>query len=92
MNIVYRWFPGYPLNEPVPHFTTIRYYFRHRFTKNIIKMVFAWILFEIQRSGYLFPETVYIDSTHIKANANIKKTIERVFADAKEKYVNMEVE
>ena len=47
MNIVYRWFPGYPLNEPVPIFTTIRYYFRHRFTKNIIKMVFAWILFEI---------------------------------------------
>lgn len=37
MNIAYRWFLGYLLNEPVPHFATISYNFRHRFSEDTIK-------------------------------------------------------
>ncbi|MGN0769861.1 MAG: hypothetical protein ACI4N0_03980 [Christensenellales bacterium] len=28
---------------------------------------------EVAETGYLFPKAVFIDGTHIKANANIKK-------------------
>ena len=38
-----------------------------------MQQVFDWILFEINNAGYLLPEAVFIDGTHIKASANIKK-------------------
>ena len=31
-NNCYRWFLGYPLQEEMPHFSTVSYNFRHRFT------------------------------------------------------------
>lgn len=44
MNIAYKWFLGYLLNEQTPHFSTISYNFKHRFTEQTIEEVFAWIL------------------------------------------------
>jgi hypothetical protein len=32
VNVAYRWFPGYTLQEETPHFSTVSYNFRHRFT------------------------------------------------------------
>lgn len=40
MNIAYRWFLGYTLNEELPHFSTVSYNFRHRFTEETIEGVF----------------------------------------------------
>ena len=34
-NICYRWFLGYTLQEETPHFSTVSYNFRHRFTAEI---------------------------------------------------------
>lgn len=79
LNIAYRWFLGYLLNEPIPHFATISYNFRHRFTEDTIEKIFTWILYEAQKSGYLSPEVVFLDGTHIKANANINKKIKKRF-------------
>lgn len=75
MNIAYRWFLGYPLNEKTPHFSTISYNFKHRFREETVGQIFAWILDEANDAGYLNPEAVFIDGTHIKANANFKKKI-----------------
>jgi hypothetical protein len=41
---------------------------------------------EIERAGYLSPETVFIDGTHIKANANIKKVIKKAVPQAAKRY------
>ncbi|MGL5514891.1 MAG: IS1182 family transposase [Sporomusa sp.] len=76
-NIAYRWFLGYSLNETVPHFATVSYNFVHRFTGETIQAVFAWILEEAAKVGYLSPETVFIDATHIKASANINKKVKK---------------
>jgi transposase len=76
-NIAFRWFLGYCLNESVPHFSTVSYNFLHRFKDDTIERVFRWILYEIESSGYLSPEMVFIDATHVKANANIKKKCKR---------------
>ena len=75
MNMVYRWFLGIPLNEKVPHFATISYNFKNRFTEETIEKIFCWILKEIERAGYLSPEVVFVDATHIKANVALKKRV-----------------
>ncbi len=86
MNVAYRWFLGYLMNEPIPHFSTISYNFKHRYTERTIEGIFYWILNEIERAGYLSPETVFIDGTHIKANANIKKVVKKAVPQAAKRY------
>ena len=73
LNIAYRWFLGYTLQEETPHFSTVSYNFRHRFTAETVDQLFNWILNEVTDAGYLSPKAVFIDGTHIKANANTKK-------------------
>lgn len=60
-NVCYRWFLGYSLNEEMPHFSTISYNFRHRFTEETVDQIFRWILEEVPAAGYLSPEAVFID-------------------------------
>ena len=36
LNVAYRWFLGYRLQEETPHFSTISYNFRHRFTTETV--------------------------------------------------------
>jgi transposase len=76
-NIYYRWFCGYLLNEHTPHFSTLSRNFKHRFNEEVVEKVFFWILSEINGAGYLSPEAVFIDGTHIKANANMKKAVKK---------------
>lgn len=86
MNIAYRWFLGYSMSQQLPHFATISYAFRHRFTEETIESVFRWILEEVEKAGYLRPETVFIDGTHIKANANLKKQVKKAIPNAAKAY------
>lgn len=73
VNVVYRWFLGYGLTEEPPHFSTVSYNFRHRFTAETVDKIFNWVLDEISEAGYLSPSAVFIDGTHIKASANNKE-------------------
>ena len=84
LNVAYRWFLGYRLQEETPHFSTISYNFKHRFTPETVNQIFDWILSEIAEAGYLYTYTVFVDGTHIKANANNKKVVkEEVEVEAK---------
>ncbi|RHT24891.1 hypothetical protein DW806_13230 [Butyricicoccus sp. AM32-19] len=73
MNMAYRWFIGYPLNEQVPHFSTVSYNFKHRFNTASVECIFRWVLKAAADEGYLDTEAIFVDSTHIKASANLKK-------------------
>ena len=86
MNIAYRWFLGYRVSESVPHFATVSYNFRHRFEENTVEKIFAWILEEVEAAGYLAPDVVFVDGTHIKANANLKKQIKAAIPAAAKAY------
>lgn len=86
LNVAYRWFLGYPLQEETPHFSTVSYNFRHRFTSETVEQVFGWILTEVAAAGYLSAKAVFIDGTHIKANANTKKQIKEVIPMASKHY------
>ena len=48
--------------------------------------VFAWILEEVAEAGYLSSKAVFIDGTHIKANANTKKRVKAVIPAASKHY------
>ena len=49
----------------------------------MIEKVFNWILFEINNKGYLSPEAVFIDGTHIKADLTIKSISRKIFQGCK---------
>ncbi len=86
MNMAYRWFLGYSLSDPLPHFSTISYNFKHRYTSETIERVFRWILWEANSAKCLTPEAVFIDGTHIKASANIHNKIKKTVPEAAVRY------
>ena len=86
VNVAYRWFLGYTMSQPLPHFATISYAFCHRFTAEVIEGVFRWILEEVARAGCLSAEVVFVDGTHIKANANLKKHVQKQIPIAAKRY------
>lgn len=86
LNTAYRWFLGYTLQEETPHFSTVSYNFRHRFTTETVDSIFSWILEEVANAGCLSPSAVFIDGTHIKANANLKKQVKAVIPVAAKRY------
>ena len=86
VNVAYRWFLGYTLQEETPHFSTVSYNFRNRFTAETVDQIFTWILNEIAEAGYLSPKAVFIDGTHIKASANTKKAVKAQIPVASKHY------
>lgn len=86
MNIAYRWFIGYDIDTPVPHFATISYAFATRFPSEIFAEIFAWILEAAVERGFVKAGTIFIDATHIKANANRKKQRKELVAKAARVY------
>ena len=86
LNVAYRWFLGYSFQEETPHFSTVSYNFRNRFTGETVDRIFSWILEEISCAGYLTPSAVFVDGTHIKANANTKKKYEEEVPVAAKRY------
>ena len=67
VNMAYRWFIGYPLNEQVPHFSTVSYNFKHHFNTASVEYIFRWVLKAAADEGYLDTEAIFVDGTHIKA-------------------------
>lgn len=73
VNVAYRWFLGFDLTTPIPHFATVSYAFTTRFPSEVFEKIFAWILENTVKKGYVDARTIFIDATHIKASANKKK-------------------
>ena len=69
----YRWFLGYGLLDEIPHFATVSYAFCKRFPEELTEEIFAHILNKALNLRLVDPQMVFIDGTHIKANANKKK-------------------
>jgi len=85
VNMAYRWFLGYGMSEPIPHFTTFGKNYLRRFADtDIFERIFEEILSEAVAEGFVDAKAVFIDATHIKANANNHKyTNEIVKIEAK---------
>ena len=73
VNLAYRWFLGFGIDTPTPHFATVSYAFAARFPNELSERIFAWVLEAAVGRGFVKAETVFIDGTHIKASANKHK-------------------
>ena len=74
VNVAYRWFLGYSLTEKIPHFSTFNKNYERRFKDtDLFECIFKKVLERATTCGFIDSSNIYIDSTHIKANANKKK-------------------
>ena len=87
VNLAYRWFLGLEIYDKVPHFSDFSANYTRRFKtkinyidrngvvteKTIFEIIFEEILNQAYDKGFVNPTHIYMDSTHIKANANKKK-------------------
>jgi transposase len=92
VNLAYRWFIGYSPTEKIPHFSTFGKNYERRFKNTtIFHDIFIKILEVAEKNGFIHPEQVYIDSTHIKASAN-KNKYEKVEIEEKAKHYQKQLE
>jgi transposase len=78
-NVAYRWFIGYGFTEKIPHFSTFgKNYVRRFHDTDLFEQIFYRILKEAMNKGLVDPSVAFIDSTHVKANANKKKYDKKV--------------
>ena len=76
VNCAYRWYIGYCFNEQIPHFSTFSKNYTRRFEgTDLFEQIFSRVVNEIIKHGFIEEETVFIDGTHIKANANSDRKI-----------------
>lgn len=75
VNLAYRWFIGYDLDDPIPNHSTFSQNRRRRFSKNpeLEQEIFDNIVEQAINYGLIDGHFLYTDSTHIKANANKRK-------------------
>lgn len=87
VNIAYRWFLGYGLQEKIPHFSTFGKNYERRFKESdLFEQIFIRVLMEAIKSGFIKSDTVFIDATHVKASANKKKYIKKMAQHRAHKY------
>ena len=87
VNLAYRWFLGYGLQEKVPHFSTFGKNYERRFKESdLFEKIFEQVLTEALQCGFLKADAVFIDATHVKANANRNKYVKKMARHRAHKY------
>ncbi|MFI8622802.1 IS1182 family transposase [Bacillus altitudinis] len=88
-NVAYRWFIGYGFSEKIPHFSTFgKNYVRRFHDTDLFEQIFYRILREAMKKGLVDPTIAFIDSTHVKANANKKKLEKKIVRVETRSYQN----
>ena len=86
-NVAYRWFLGLGLDEKVPHFSTFgKNYIRRFQDTDVFETIFYHVLAQGVDAGFVDPSVLFIDSTHIKANANKRKYKKKFVRRAAQQY------
>jgi len=87
VNVAYRWFLGYGFSEKIPHFSTIGKNYERRFKESdLFEKIFERVLVEAIECGFVKADAVFIDVTHIKANANKCKYVKKMAQHRVHKY------
>lgn len=88
VNVAYRWFLGYGFTDPIPHFSTFGKNYVRRFADNeLFGKIFQTILSHLIEHGFIKEQTVFVDSTHIKAYANKRNVHNEYVEEDYNKYV-----
>ena len=88
VNVAYRWFLGFSLTDKIPDHSTISQNRRRRFKDtDIAQQIFDNIVLQAISHKLVPGKTLYTDSTHLKANANKRKLIEKEVEKSIKDYV-----
>ncbi len=92
VNIAYRWFLGLDFYDKVPHFSTFGKNYERGFKNtDIFNQIFENILDQAMSYGFVDTKIQFVDSTHVKAHANIHKN-QKVKIKKKVKYYQRKLE
>lgn len=84
VNAAYRWFLGIPYGHKIPdHSTYSQNYIRKFRGTDVFEKIFENILNQLVDHQLIDVTNIYIDSTHVKANANKKKYIREAVRQTK---------
>ena len=76
VNVAYRWFLGLSLTDNIPDASTLSQNRIRRFNESdVYQKIFDEIVLQAMRRKLVSGQTLYTDSTHLKANANKNKHI-----------------
>lgn len=76
-NVAYRWFLGLSIDEKVPDPSTISKTLSRRFLgTDIFRKIFDHILHICIELGFVDTSEIFVDATHVKANANPHKYVD----------------
>mgnify|MGYP000507096012 FL=1 len=89
VNIAYRWFLGYTLEDKIPDASVIWQNRIRRFNgTDIPEQIFNEILKQAISRGLVGGKVLYSDSTHLKANANKNKFVEETIKAESQDYIS----
>lgn len=78
VNVAYRWFLNLSLTEKVPDYTTFsQNYIRRYKDSDVFEKIFEKVIIYLIEMGLVDTSIIFVDGTHIKANANKKKFIKK---------------
>lgn len=87
VNLAYRWYLGVGISDTIPNYSTFsQNYIRKFHDKDIFEKIFTKILYELIEKKVIDESVIYVDGTHIKANANKHKSIKKQVAITTDKY------
>lgn len=88
VNVAYRWFLGFSLTDKIPDHSTISRNRIKRFKDtDIAQQIFDNIVLQAISHNLVGGKVLYSDSTHLKANANKRKLIEKEVNKSVKDYV-----
>lgn len=78
VNLAYRWFLGLGFEDTVPDHSTFSQNYRRKFKDNNVSIrIFEAVIDQLISNGVIDPSVLFIDGTHVKANANKHKDVSR---------------
>ena len=78
-NLPFRWFIGCPLDQSVPHFSTVNANLLHRIPKEIFEAAFAGALCDIIDAGVFSADTLVHESAFLRADGQLGNLSSRYF-------------
>ena len=87
VNVAYRWFLGLNFGEKIPDHSTFSQNYTRKFKKdNTAIKIFEHFIRTLIDNNIVDPSVVFVDGTHLKANANKNKSINKEVEVAAKRY------
>ncbi len=87
VNLAYKWYLGIGLSDSVPNYSTFSQNYIRKFSNtNIFEEIFSKVLEQIIEKKLIDTKVIFVDGTHIKANANKHKSTKKQIKIVTDKY------